>query len=193
MAKYFARIVRALIVSVLGFGGGVGLFTFIVILVSTGHQAAITIGVRAALVVGLCFGVILALVLLLTDLTARLFLSQGRYKQIWELEQTRELDFSGNSKDLKSHCRQALLAVPNVRVVTEDGELSMTATIGTSWRSAGENMTVRLTPTAEDRFHLTCTSRPLASNIAFDYAKNFENVESWHKEILALINGVKRS
>ncbi|MFN8659826.1 MAG: hypothetical protein U0105_26060 [Candidatus Obscuribacterales bacterium] len=50
MQRYFARVVRAIIVSVLGFGGGIGLMTFIAAIVLTGkQQGAIMIGLIAPL------------------------------------------------------------------------------------------------------------------------------------------------
>lgn len=179
MAQYFARIVRAVIVSVLGFGGGIGLLTFIAILVLSGQQKALEIGWHAALVIGFGFGTVLAVVFLLTDLTARLSVARGGHEEIWDLEQTREFDFDGTGRELRHFCREALLAVPNVKTVIDDNEFMMTASIGASWKSPGEKMQIAICPLPEDKWHVKCVSCCLASHVAFDYAKNFENIETW--------------
>jgi hypothetical protein len=183
MARYFARIVRAVIVSALGFGGGIGLLAFIIILVLTGHQAALSYGLHAAIGIGIVFGIIVAFFLLLLDLTPRLFSVHGHEKEVWDLEQIRIFEFKGNVKELKQVTRQALLAVPNVKVVSDDGsELTMTASVGPSWRSPGEHMRVSVKPVNDSNWQITCQSRSLSDNIAFDYAKNFDNVEIWLKK-----------
>lgn len=184
MAQYFARIVRALIVAFLGFGGGVGLLTMIVVLAmaAPGQNAeALHLGLKAAIVAGLGFGAFLAILLLLTDLTSRLFVARGDYAEIWELVQHREREFTGNLSEVKKYCREALLAVSNIKAVTDNDEYSMTASIGASWKSPGEQMDVNIKQLDENRWLVTCESRCLAANVAFDYAKNFENVETWLK------------
>src|SRR5262249_6239263 len=136
MQRYFARIVRALIISLFGFGGGVGLLVVIVALVLKGDQHAFEYGLKAGTLVGIVFSVLLVGVLLPLDLSAHIFLARGRYREIWELEQTREVVFLGTLKDAMASCRRALLAVPYVKAVFEDGDrLVVHATVGTSWRS----------------------------------------------------------
>jgi len=182
MARYFARIVRALIVSLLGFGGGVGLMVFIAALVIKGDQNAFQYGLKAGTLMGGIFAVMLVGVLLPLDLTAHLFLAKGRYREIWELEQMRELTFQGSLRDATAYARKSLLLVPYVKAVIEDPEhLLIRASIGTSWRSSGEQMEVEINPVAEDAWHLKCTSKSKYGHIVFDYGKNFENVETWLK------------
>src|SRR3990167_6148252 len=159
MARYLARIVRALIVSLLGFGGGVGLLVLIVTLVIKGDQHAFQYGLNAGLLIGGIFATLLVGVLLPLDLTARLFLSQGKYKELWELEQTREVVFEGTLIDAMAVCRQALLTVSHIGAVAEDMEnLVVTASVGTSWRSGGEIMQVEIDPISDDKWQLCCTS-----------------------------------
>jgi hypothetical protein len=183
MARYFARIIRAVIVSSLGFGGGIGLLTFIAILVTTGKQP-IHLALQAAIIMGLGFGVFCAALLLLSDLTSRLFAAQGFRTEIWELEQERQVDVEGTVKDARILSRKALLAVPNVKAVAdEDNEYAIRASVGASWKSPGENMRVQISPAGENMWKVSCISTCLQSNIAFDYGKNFENVEAWLKSM----------
>lgn len=188
MARYFARIIRAVVVSSLGFGGGIGLLTFIAILVTTGKQDALHIAIEAAIIIGLAFGIFCAALLLLSDLTSRLFAAQGFRNEIWELEQEREVEVEGSIKDARMLSRKALLAVPNVKNVSdEDNEYGIKASIGASWKSAGESMRVQIEPAAENRWKVKCVSTCLSSNIAFDYGKNFENVETWTRSMRTLM------
>lgn len=184
MAHYLARILRAIVVSVLGLGGGVGLMTFIVLSLYSNQHKAIEVGLRTAVIVGLSFGSIMALVMLLSDLTMRLFVSQGRYAEIWELKQTRELEIEGTLKEIKRRCREALLTVPNLKFVSESAEEPlMSAAIGGSWRSPGEVVQVSIVPMSENHFRVTCISHCLQESVAFDYGKNFENVETWLRKM----------
>lgn len=192
MARYFARIVRALVVSSLGFGGGVALLVFIAILVLTGKQSAVPIALQTGIVCGISFGLFLAAVMLLSDLTYRLFIAQGKNRvEIWELEQAREVIIKGSIKDARAYGRQALLSVPNLKVVAdEDNEYSIRASTGATWRSAGERMQIQISPVEgsnQQRWVVKCVSSCLQDNIAFDYGKNFENVESWLKKINSLV------
>jgi hypothetical protein len=192
MARYFARIVRALIVSSLGFGGGVFLFVFIAILVNTGKQDAVPIALRSGIIFGLGFAVLSALVLLLSDLTYRLFVAKGHKSvEIWDLEQEREVIINGSIREARSWSRQALLAVPNVKAVADDdSEYALRASVGASWRSPGEKMQIVISPIeegSEQRWLVKCVSACLQSNIAFDYGKNFENVESWLRKMNTLV------
>lgn len=189
MQRYFARIVRALIISSLGFGGGVGLLVFIGAIVLKQDPRALEHGLQAGAVIGGIFAVMLVGVLLPLDITAHLFLSKGRYNELWELEQTRELCFEGSLKDLMYCCRQALLAVPYVKTVTEDAEnLVVRSSIGVSWRSGGEAMEVLINPVSEGKWHVSCTSRSSKGPVLFDYGKNFENVETWLNEMNTRMN-----
>lgn len=184
MQRYFARIVRALIVSLLGFGGGVGLMVFVVAVVVAGDKHAFQHGLTAGVLIGGIFAVLLVCVLLPLDLTAHLFAAKGRYKEIWELSQTRELILSGSLKESMSRCRAGLLAVPSVKSVSDHLEArKLRASIGTSWRSHGELMEVMLEPAGESQWKAICTSQSMSQNVLFDYAKNFDNIEAWMKAV----------
>lgn len=190
MARYFARMVRAVLVAFLGLGGGIGLLTFMILLLGTGQQKALSIGLQSAVIVGLCFGCFFALILFLSDLSMRLFVSHGRYAEIWELEQARELEIPAPIKDVKRFCREALLVVPNVSTISEtEDQLGMSAKTGPSWKSAGELLEVSITPMSENRFKVRCVSKPRRHDVAFDYAKNFENVEAWLGKVLSFLSG----
>lgn len=152
------------------------------------QQHAFQFGLNAGLLLGGIFSVLLVCVLLPLDISSRLSMSKEGYSEIWELEQHRDVTYAGLLKDAIAMCRQSLLIVPCIKAVTEDPEnLLLRASIGSSWRSFGEVMEVEINPLAEDKWHLHCTSLPLSSNIAFDYGKNYENVETWRKEMLTLI------
>jgi hypothetical protein len=181
MGRYFSRIVRTLFVALFGVGGGVGLMTFIFFTIYSDQQTAVEQGLKAALVIGLSFGTLLATVMILTDLTMRLTVSAGRKEdEVWELEQARQIEMRGTLKEVKRHCREALMAVPNLMSVLEDSsETAMTASIGRSWRSSGEVVQVTIVPVEEGVFKVTCTSHCVQKQVGFDYAKNFENVETW--------------
>lgn len=188
MQRYFARIVRAVIVSLFGFGGGVGLLAFIAAVVIYNDPHPFITGIKTGCGLGMVFGILLVGVLFPLDLTAHLFMAKGKYREIWELEQTRELLFDGSLKELTGVCRQALLAVPAVKRVNEDLEhLLIRASTGMTWKSPGENMEVEINPVAENQWKLRCTSRPTSTSIVFDYAKNFENVEAWSTKMTTLI------
>ncbi len=194
MSRYIARIIRAIIVSTLGFGGGVGLMVFIATLVIKGDQNAFQYGLRAGTAIGLVFAVLLVCVLLPLDLTAHLFLAKGKYRELWELEQTRELCFEGTLRELTGMCRQALLAVPAVKTVSEDPENRVIrAAIGMSWRSGGEYIDVEIKQEGENKWAVRCTSRPTSTNIVFDYGKNFENVETWLVKMNAMMTAGQKT
>jgi hypothetical protein len=190
MQRYFARIIRAIIVSTLGVGGGVGLMVFIVMVVTQNYPRAFQFGVQAGLIVGLLFGLIVVAVLLPMDLSAHLFLAKGMYKEIWELEQSRDVIAQGTIKQVVAACRQALLVVPNIKNVSDDMENLITrANTGTSWRSPGEEIEVEINPVDENKWKLRCTSRSRGKNIVFDYGKNFENVETWQNQFQTIMKG----
>lgn len=188
MARYFARIIRAIIVSTLGVGGGVGLMVFIVMVVTKNYPKAFEFGLQAGLIVGLIFGLVVVAVLLPMDLSAHLFLSKGLYKEIWELEQSRDIIAGGTIKEVVAACRQALLVVPNIKNVSDDMENLVTrAQTGTSWRSPGEELEVEINPVEEHKWRLRCTSKSKGKNIVFDYGKNFENVETWQRQFQSIM------
>lgn len=188
MSRYFARIVRALIVSTLGFGGGFGLLVMIFMLSVRHDQMAIQFGWKAGLIVGLMFAFILVAVLLPLDLTAHLFLAKGLYKEIWELEQERDVIVEGSLKEILQATRQSLLTVSYVKTVSDDVEHLMTrASTGPSWRSGGEDLEVKFESIKENTWRLKCTSRARSKNVVFDYGKNFENVETWQRNLHGML------
>jgi len=93
----------------------------------------------------------------------------------------------GPSKQVLVFCREALLAVPYVKAVTEDAEnMVARASTGTSWRSPGEVIEVEVNPLAEDEWKVTIMSRPEKKDNFFDYGKNFVNVEVWFSKVTQL-------
>ncbi len=177
-----------MLVSSLGFGGGIGLLIMIFVLTNTDKPNAFRYGLMAGLTIGGIFAVFMVAVLLPLDLSAHVFLSKGRYRQIWELEQMRELDVVGTGKQVLHAARQALLVVPYVTRVSDDVEHMITrAASGPSWRSSGEEMEVELTPMAENHWKVKVVSRPRSKNVVFDYGKNFENVETWVGQFTKLL------
>lgn len=164
------------------------MLSFIALVVLRSDQlTAIDVGIKSALVIGLGFGCFMACVFLLTDLTMRLFVAQGRYEEIWELEQTRVVELDGTLKDIRRLCREALMVVPNLKSVAEESDRpSMTASTGNSWRSAGEKVEIAFESVADNKWKVICTSKCAQKNIAYDYAKNYENVESWLKRLTSL-------
>jgi len=192
MLKYLARVFRALTVTCLGAGGGVGLMVFIIMLLMNGDKRSFQFSFTYGLCVGFLVAIIIGVVFLLIDLTARLFLAKGFYEDIWKLEQVREVPLEGSAKEVVAACRQALLAVPYVRSVSDDTEHLITrASIGQSLRSSGETMEVEINPVGERSWLLRCVSRPLSSSTVFDYGKNFENVEVWKREVSLLMTAGK--
>ncbi len=186
MTRYFARIVRALVVNTLGFGGGCGLLVFIFMLVLKQQPflVALQFGLKSGLVIGLMSSFFLVVVCGLIDLTTHLFLAKGLYKEIWELEQTRDVVAAGTVKEVMQATRQALLTVPNVKNVSDDVEHLITrASTGPSWRSPGEEIEVEINPLQENTWKLRVTSRSRTKNAVFDYGKNYENVEVWQKQL----------
>lgn len=184
MAQYIARIIRAIVVTAVGFGGGIGLMIIIIFLTIKGDQNAFEYGVRWGLSIGMVFAILMVAVLLPLDLFLRMNRSKGEHSQLWELEQTREIVYEGTSKEVMAACRRALLMVPYVHQVSDDTEhLSAHASTGASWRSPGEEIDVEVNPISENKWSVKCVSRSRSKNVVFDYAKNFENVETWFKGI----------
>lgn len=194
MQRYFARIVRALIVTTLGVGGGVALCVFIFCVV-TGHQTdAWRHSLYAGFVIGLCVAVLFVCVLLPRDLITKMFLAKGQYREIWELEQTLDMEVEGTLKEVFAACRQALLSVPYVRAVSDDFEnLVATANTGPSWRSSGEEIQVEINPLSENRWHLKCSSHSHTRDIVFDYGKNFENVDVWATQMRNAVKVIEKT
>ncbi len=185
MAQYIARIIRAIIVGALGFGGGIGLLIIIVFLTVKGDQNAFEYGVKWGLGIGMVFAILMVAVMLPLDLFLRMERAKGEpHSQIWELEQTRELVYEGTSKEAMAACRRALLMVPYVHQVSDDTEhLTARASTGASWRSPGEDLEVEINPISENKWQVKCVSRSRSKSVVFDYAKNFENVETWFRGI----------
>jgi hypothetical protein len=183
MSLYIKRLLRAGLVSALGFGGGVGLLIFIFALMLGGAHA-INYAIKAAVFFGLLFSVMLVVVMIMLDLTVRLYIARGFTEGVWELEQTRVVEVDGTIKQIAAACRQALLSVPNVTNVTDDMEnLLARAQTGASWRSPGEDIEVEINPVNESRWQVRCVSKPRSSKVLFDYGKNFENVEIWRRQL----------
>lgn len=189
MHRYLTRILQGILSIALGVGGGCGLFVFIVMLVMKG-DSNLKFASTAGLIIGSLVAIVYLVVTTLVDLTTRLYLAKGMSDGIWEIEQTRDLIVDGSIKDVFSACRQALLTVPNVQAVSDDLDNLVTrAKTGNSWRSPGEEMEVEINPLEENKWKLRCVSRPRSKNLIFDYAKNFENVEVWQREFLAIMKG----
>ncbi len=183
--SYINRICKALAISTLGFGGGVGLFVMIVIVTSSNDPQAFSYAWKSGLTIGLIFGILRVAVLLPLDLFTRMFLAKGIYKDVFELEQVREIKMEGTSKEVLAACREALLKIPYVKSVSDDSEQMVTRAItGISWRSTGEEMEVEINPIAENSWLVRCSSKPKMENALFDYGKNFENVETWISKII---------
>ncbi|HEY9785255.1 MAG TPA: hypothetical protein V6D17_07625 [Candidatus Obscuribacterales bacterium] len=182
MGRYIARVVRAIVVGALGFGGGIGLLVIIIFLVMKGDQSAFEYGVKWGFEIGMVFAILNVCVLLPLDLTMHLSRAKGPYKEIWELEQSRDVVFKGSIKEVMAACRKALLMVPYVHAVSDDSEnLVARASTGPSWRSPGEELEVEIDPVAENQWRLRCVSRSRSKNVVYDYAKNYENVEAWQR------------
>lgn len=177
-----------MLVSSVGFGGGVGLLVLIFVLTNKNEPNAFQYGLTAGVVFGLIFAFFMVAVLLPLDLSAHVFLSKGRYKQIWELEQAREFEIDGTAKEMLHASRQALLVVPYVTAVSDDVEHMLTrAVTGTSWRSpGGEELEVEINPVSAHRWKIKATSKPKGKGVVFDYGKNFENLETWMNQFLAI-------
>lgn len=188
MLSYINRVVRALLVSSLGVGGGIGLLIMIIVLTTRNEPNAFKWGLTVGLLLGGIFAAFTLAVLLPLDLSAHIFLSKGRYKSIWELDQVRELEVQGSVKQILHAARQALLVVPYVTTVSDDVENMITRAItSVSWRSGGEEMEVEINPVSFNSWVVKIVSRPRSKNVLFDYAKNFENVETFTTQFVELI------
>ena len=141
LTKYLLQILKAILVSSFGVGGGVGLLLMIFVLTNRSDPNAFKYGMTAGLAIGIIFALFLVAVLIPLDLSAYVFKAKGGYKQIWDLEQVREFEIKGTAKQALHYARQALLLVPYVVEVSDDVEHMITrAKTGASWRSGGEVM-----------------------------------------------------
>lgn len=184
MGRYLSRLLKAMLISGIGFGGGTGLLFMILIIMFHNGPNKFYIAAKSGIGLGLVFGILLGIILSLLDLSARMYFAKGHYNEVWEMEQSREITMTGSPKEILAICREALLAVPYVKAVQEDAEnLVARSSTGTSWRSAGESLEVEINPVSENEWLVRCTSKPIGLNIVFDYGKNFENVESWYSVV----------
>lgn len=180
MLPYFLRVMRAMLATLLGVGGGIALFVLIVVLTTRSEPNAFRWGLNVGMALGGAVALFMVAVLLPLDLSTHIFLAKGRSRQLWELEQIREIDVVGTAKQILHACRQSLLVVPYVNSVSDDVENMITrASASVSWRSPGEDMEVEITPLGPNQWHLKVLSRPRNKSVVFDYAKNFENVETF--------------
>ena len=92
LTKYLLQILKAILVSSLGVGGGVGLLLMIFVLTNRSDPNAFKYGMTAGLAIGIIFALFLVAVLIPLDLSAYVFKAKGGYKQIWDLEQVREFE-----------------------------------------------------------------------------------------------------
>lgn len=184
MIRYFLRTLRALVISTLGIGGGVALFAMIVFIIGHNGPEAFQHALKSGMMVGLVYATFLLAVLLPLDLFSRTFLSKGVYKDVWELEQVREIQIHGTAKEVLAISRRAILKIGNIKSVSDDSEHLLTrALTGSSLRSPGEEIEVEINPLAENVWSAKCMSKPRSRACLFDYGKNFENVQTWVAEI----------
>jgi hypothetical protein len=184
--RYLKRLLRAVTVSGLGFGGGVGMLVFILLVMTHGNKASAGYALKAAIFIGLVFAVLMVVVMLLFDITVKLYLAKGFSEDIWELEQSREIELDGTFRQVAAASRQALMQVPDAGNVSDDSENQVgRASTGASWRSPGEEIEVEINPINETKWRLRCTSKPKSPKVVFDYGKNFENVEVWRRLIVS--------
>jgi hypothetical protein len=186
MVKYFFRLLTAILVATLGIGGGLGMLVFIIFLAGKGDQHASQYGLTVGLGVGLVSAAVTIFIMMPLDLLFRWSVAKGAGKNettaILENEQRRELILYGPAKKIHFACRQSLLSIPGVKDVFDDSTHGrITATTGASWRCPGEMIEVEIKRLTGEEFLLKCVSRPAMSKVAFDYGKNFENVEYWKK------------
>lgn len=83
MAQYIARIIRAIVVGALGFGGGIGLLIIIIFLTVKGDQNAFEYGVKWGFEIGMVFAILMVAVLLPLDLFLRMNRAKGEHSQLW--------------------------------------------------------------------------------------------------------------
>ena len=192
LTKYLLQILKAILVSSLGVGGGVGLLLMIFVLTNRSDPNAFKYGMTAGLAIGIIFALFLVAVLIPLDLSAYVFKAKGGYKQIWDLEQVREFEIKGTAKQALHYARQALLLVPYVVEVSDDVEHMITrAKTGASWRSGGEVMEVEINPLSANDWTIKITSKPYNKKAVFDYGKNFENVETFSAQVKKMAQAIE--
>lgn len=184
MLAYLTRLAKLAITITFGFGGGIALLFFIFMVVIRGQQDAAPGALKAGLILGIVFSWVVLSVMILLDLTAKLFIAKGLSNNFWDLEQRREIIVEGTTKQILHACRQALLIVPNATSISDDAvNLTAKALTGPSWRSPGEEITVEISPLNETQSKVRCISHSKSSKVIFDYGKNFENVETWRRQM----------
>ncbi len=180
MARYLLQMLKAMIVCSVGLGGGVALFMVIVFITTKQDPNALEHALRMGLGIGGTFAVFALGVFIPLDISVKMYKSKGVHKDIWETEQVRDAHMHGTAKDVLAACREALLAIPDIKAVREDSEnLVVHASAGPSWRSFGEEIEVEINPLSDEQWNVSCHSKPKSKNIVFDWGKNFENVETW--------------
>ncbi len=196
MTKYILRLFRIALVSTLGFGGGIGLLVFIIVMTSKGNEHAAGYGLTAGILFGLIFTTLFFCVMMPLDLLSRFFVARSSKSPenagFLDNEQVRELTLKGTSKHVHFIGRQALLAIPGIKDVHDDmANGKMSGSTSASWRSAGERLEVQVIRKDAGQFVLRCLSEPSMRNVVFDYGKNFDNVETWKKKATEfMITGV---
>ncbi len=187
MTKYLLRIFKISLVSTFGFGGGIGLLVFIIVMTTKGNEHAVAYGLTAGIVFGLIFTTLFFCVMMPLDVLSRFLLTKsskgGQVSGFLDSEQIRELALKGTSKHVHFVGRQALLAIPGIKDVHDDmANGRMSGSTSASWRSAGEKLEVQVIKKDAGQFILRCSSQPSMRNVVFDYGKNFDNVEIWKKK-----------
>ncbi len=172
--------IKAMIICSVGLGGGVSLFFLIVILTTRSDPNALDHALRVGMGIGQVFAILYLCVFIPLDISVKMYKSKGIHKDIWEIEQVRDAQMIGPARDVLAACREALLAIPDIKAVREDSEnLVVHASAGPSWRSPGEEIEVEINPVSQEKWNVSCHSKPRSKNMVFDFGKNFENVETW--------------
>ena len=187
MIDYILRLLKIALVSTFGFGGGIGLLVFIIVMTTKGNEHAASYGLTAGILFGLIFTTLNFCVMMPLDLLSRFFKAKGsksgESSAFLDNEQVRELVAKGTSKHVHFVGRQALLAIPGIKDVHDDmANGKMSGSTNASWRSAGEKLEVKVIKKDAGQFTLRCISQPAMRNVVFDYGKNFDNVETWKKK-----------
>ena len=193
MLKYFFHILNFAIISCLGFGGGIALMRYIFLTVNNqGSLIEFFNSLKIGFFLGIVFSVFLILILFLLDISSRLFIvkdkNSNNSQSIWDIEQCREIELSGSLNEVLNIARQALMEITSIRKINQDNKTqSIEAVTNVTWRSFGEIITISVESKADNTWLLKCTSKCKNKNVLFDYAKNFENVETWLNEVNLLI------
>ena len=87
-----------------------------------------------------------------------------------EVEVTPDIAFAAS--------KSAILAVPKARIVGENSSAGqLDASVGISWRSFGEILSVKITKLGETNTRISVRSKPRIWTTVVDYGKGVENVE----------------